>query len=244
MGLDMKKVRALAAKKAEESSEQGDFPPWLDLDVDEEFVGKIVTVRKNKWDDTGKTHIYEVHQLDDEDEVFSLRAHKALVSKIGKQEGKAGDTIYIKALGKVKSQESKFKYNDYEVAVMTPEEVEDMSTSGKRPARREEEEEPEEKPAKKLGKKPAPKEKEEEPDEEPAKKPAKKSGAYPEFDRDEMKTFIKKALEFNDGEIALAELIRLGKSRGIKFADETDARKKVSLVGYYINDDDMVTKSE
>lgn len=256
--MDMKALRKIASQKAEDMKESGgDFAPWLELDEGEEFVGRITVVRENTFDDTGKTSLYEAVSIDDEDSVFTLPAHKSCVSKMAKFKPEEGQIVYLKYLGKVKSTKSKFKYNDYEVAVLTEEEAEELGISAgtKKPAKKppkkpvddDDDEEPVKKPAKKTTKKPV-EDDDEEDEEPPAKKPAKKTkqGAFPEMDADEKKSlvaYVKKALEFNDNEIDLKELIRLCKTKGITFDDEDDAKQKLLYCGFDINmDDNTVSK--
>ena len=242
--VDMKKLRALAAEKQEQmSSGSGEeYPPWLDLAVEEEFVGKITKVRANSFDDTGKTHIYEVSKIDDEDDIYTLRAQKALLSKIEKQNPEVGSVIYIKYLGKVKSTKSNFKFNDYEVAILTDEEYEELTgkSSSKKPA---------EKPAAKKPAKPA-KEDDDDEDEPEAKKPAKGSSKpKPKEDADELseedaevKKYVDRALEFNDNEVDIDELMRLCKTKKIVFKDAKAAKAKFVELGFTVADDGLVSK--
>ena len=234
--MDMKKLRAAAAQRNEELSggEGGDFPDWLDINDGEEFIGKITKIRNNTFDDSGKTHMFEVHSIDNEDEVYTLRAHKALVSKVEKQQPEVGSIIYIHNIGKVKSQKSKFKYNDYEVLVITQEEYDDMveGKTSKKPASKKpskDEDEADEKPVKKAG----------------AKKPAtKKPEDEDEVDPEDKKVldYVNRALEFNDNEIDIDELVRMCKSKSIKFKDLKEAKAKFVELGFAVSDDGLVSK--
>jgi hypothetical protein len=255
--MDMRKLRAIATQKAEDMKGEGggDYAPWLTLDEGEEFVGVITVIRDNTFDDSGKTHLYEATSLEDPDSTFTLPAHAACVSKLAKFKPEVGQTVYVKYLGKVKSTKSKFKYNDYEVAVLTEEDMEEIGSakspkkSTKKPVDDDEEDEPS---PKKSTKKPAAKKPVEEDDteeeEETSKKPAKKSpkkGAFPEMDEDEKKSltsYVKKALEFNDNEIDIKELIRLCKTKGIVFEDTEDAKQKILYCGFDVTDD-VVSKA-
>jgi hypothetical protein len=259
--MDMKALRKIASQKAEDMKNEssGDYAPWLTLDEGEEFVGRITVIRDNTFDDSGKTNLYEAVSLDDEDSAFTLPAHAACVSKMAKFKPEVGQVVYIKYLGKVKSTKSKFKYNDYEVAVLTEDEAEELgitSDGPKKPSKKtstkkpvdddDDDDEPVKKPAKKATKKPA--EDDDEDEEPPAKKPAKKTkqGAFPEMDADEKKSlvaYVKKALEFNDNEIDLKELIRLCKTKGITFDDEEDAKQKILYCGFDVNEDNIVSKA-
>jgi hypothetical protein len=231
MGLDLRKLRALAAEKAEDMKGKGggDYPPWMDLDEDEEFVGTITEIRENTFDDSGKTHMYEVASLAAPDEKFTLRAHKSLVSKLEKQDPEIGSIVYIKNIGKVKSQKSKFKYNDYEVLVLSKEEYEETQEPAKKAATK--------KPAK-----PAP---EDDEDDDPKPTKTEKKGGLIKMDGDELKklkSYVGKALEFNDNSVDLTELIRLVKAKGVKFSDEDDAKKKLLYAGFDVSEDDIVSK--
>jgi hypothetical protein len=257
--MDMRKLRAIANQKAEDmKGEGGDFAPWLTLDEGEEFVGRITVIRENTFDDTGKTSLYEAVSLEDEDSVFTLPAHKSCVSKMAKFKPEEGQIVYLKYLGKVKSTKSKFKYNDYEVAVLTDEEAEEIGispgkSSSKKPSKKQvDDDEDDEPPAKKTTKKTTkklPVDEEDDDEEDPAKKPAKKSskqGAFPDMDPDEKKSlisYVKKALEFNDNEMDLKELIRLCKTKGITFDDEDDAKQKILYCGFDVNDENIVSKA-
>jgi hypothetical protein len=222
MALDMKKLRNLAEQKNEDAKGSGgDFAPWLDMKEDDEFVGTVVDIRANTFDDSGKTHMFEVTSFENPDERYTLRAHKSLVSKLEKQGAAIGDVVYVKCIGQVKSQKSKFKYNDYIVAVLTEEEIADLS-GGKSEA-----------PAKKPEKKPE------------GKKPAEKKGSFPNMDGEDLKKLkssVAKALEFNDGQVEMTELIRMLKSKSIKFDDEDDAKAKLSYAGFDVNDEGIVSK--
>jgi hypothetical protein len=241
--VDMKKLRALAAEKQEQlSSGSGEeYPPWLDLAVEEEFVGKITKVRANSFDDTGKTHIYEVSKIDDDDDIYTLRAQKALLSKIEKQNPEVGSVIYIKYLGKVKSTKSNFKFNDYEVAILTDEEYEELT--GKPAPKKPDAKKPDKKPSK-----PA-KEEDDDDDDEP-KKPAKgASKSKPKADEDELseedaeiKKYVDRALEFNDNEVDIDELMRLCKTKKIVFKDAKAAKAKFTELGFTVGDDGLVSK--
>jgi hypothetical protein len=250
----------MANQKAEDMKGEGggDYAPWLELDEGEEFVGVITVVRENTFDETGKTSLYEARSIDDPDSTFTLPAHKSCVSKLAKFKPEEGQIVYLKYLGKVKSTKSKFKYNDYEVAVLTEEEAEDAGISAKPSTSKksskkpvddddDDDEKPAKKPVKKTTKKPV--EDDEEDEEEPAKKPAKKTskqGAFPDMDEDDKKSlvsYVKKALEFNENEIDLKELIRLCKTKGITFDDEDDAKKKILFCGFDVNEDNIVSKA-
>lgn len=240
--VDMKKLRALAAEKQEQMAGSGEeYPPWLDLAVEEEFVGKITKVRDNSFDDTGKTHIYEVCKIDDEDDIYTLRAQKALLSKIEKQNPEVGSVIYIKYLGKVKSTKSNFKFNDYEVAILSDEEYEELTgkPAPKKPDAK--------KPAKSS--KPAKEEDDDDDDEQPKKPAAKKSSKPAKEDADELseedaeiKKYVDRALEFNDNEVDIDELMRLCKTKKIVFKDAKAAKAKFTELGFTVGDDGLVSK--
>ena len=256
--MDMKALRKIANQKSEDmkSESGGDFAPWLTLDEGEEFVGRITVIRDNTFDESGKTNLYEAASLDDEASVFTLPAHKSCVSKMAKFKPEEGQIVYLKYLGKVKSTKSKFKYNDYEVAVLSEEEAEEVgiSTGGKKsstkkqtkkPADDDDEEDPPKTTKKMSPKKPADEDDDEDPPKKTTKKPSTKKGAFPEMDEDEKKSltsYVKKALEFNDNEIELKELIRLCKTKGITFDDEEDAKQKLLYVGFDVNEDNIVSK--
>lgn len=241
--VDMKKLRALASEKQEQlKTAGGDYPDWLDLDKDEEFVGKITSIRENTFDDSGKTHMYEVCSIDNEDELYTLRAHKSLVSKIEKQDPSVGSIIYIKSLGKVKSSKTKFSYNDYEVAVLTEDEYEEIAGASKSSKSKpkgkstKDEDEEEEKPPAKKKSEPA-----EDEDEDEEEKPKAKKGKLDEADK-KIFDFVKRALEFNDNEVDIDELVRLCKSKSIKFKDNKEAKAKFVELGFSVSDDGLVSQ--
>lgn len=119
--MDIDSIRQKARQNAEDHV-GGDFPPWLELDVDEEFLGMISGIRENPWDE-GKL-LYEVADIET-GEVYSLKTHRALISQVEKQKGEVGDYIYVKSLGKAKAKDSSYKYNNYEVGIVKPEEMEE-----------------------------------------------------------------------------------------------------------------------
>ena len=116
--MDLEAIKKQAQQKASEST--GDFAPWLEFEEGDEFLGTISEVRGNPWEE-GKL-MYEVVDLET-GEAFSLRTHRALVSQITAQKAEVGDFIYVKYLGMTKAQDSSFKYNNYEVGVVKPEDV-------------------------------------------------------------------------------------------------------------------------
>ena len=88
---------------------------------------------------------------------------------------------------------------------------------------------------------------EEPPEKKPAKKAAKGKGAFPDMDPDDkasLEKYVKKALEFNDNEIDINELIRLCKTKGIVFENTKDAYTKLTSCGFNVDENGVVTPGE
>lgn len=198
--MDIDALRQKAKEKAE--NDTGDYPPWLELNKDEEFIGNISGVRPSPWDEDAS--LYEVTDAEF-NETFTLRTHRALMSKVVAAKPNIGDFIYIKYLGMQKAKESSFKYNAYEVAVLSAEEVEEMvSNEAPKPT------------PKKTTSRSAPKKevKQEDPDEK-------------------LKTTVGRMLEFSDGEFSLGEAVRILGTKGFDF-DESSAIKELTRVGFVV----------
>jgi hypothetical protein len=119
--MDLEAIKAKAKENSEKST--GDFPPWLSFEEEgQEFLGIISEIRDNPWEEG--QHLYEVVGVGEDEETYTLKSHRALVSQIVAQKAQIGDYIYIKYLGMAKSTESKQKYNAYEVGIVKPDEVE------------------------------------------------------------------------------------------------------------------------